>query len=82
MISILDLSNQQILFLIIAFVVGFIIGGVIFSRVIFKTHKVGTLVIDDTDESVTRCSIQLEDVSFSELPEDAYVSLRVKRKHK
>ena len=78
MISILE--NQPLVCVLVAFILGFIIGGFILSRVIFKTHKVGTLLIDNTDESTTKCSMILEDVAFSELPENDYVSLRIKTK--
>ena len=78
MISILE--NQPLVCVLVAFILGFIVGGFILSRVIFKSHKVGTLLIDNTDESTTKCSMILEDVTFSELPENDYVSLRIKTK--
>ena len=78
MISILE--NQPLVCVLVAFILGFIIGGFILSRVIFKSHKVGTLLIDNTDENTTKCSMILEDVAFSELPENDYVSLRIKTK--
>lgn len=78
MISILE--NQPLVCILVAFILGFIIGGFLYSRVIFKSHKVGTLLIDNTDENTTKCSMILEDVAFSELPENDYVSLRIKTK--
>lgn len=76
----LILENQPLVCVLVAFILGFIIGGFILSRFIFKSHKVGTLLIDNTDENTTKCSIVLEDVPFSELPENDYVSLRIKTK--
>lgn len=69
---------QLYIYIAVAFLLGIIIGSLIFSRVIFKHKKIGTLVINDQDETTTTYRFEM-DVPFDDIPKNEYVSLKIRK---
>lgn len=74
--------EQMVLVGVIAFLLGLIIGGVLYSKRLFKRRRVGTLLINDKDPETSSYSFVLDGIALEELPKKSYVSLKIKVEEK